>query len=172
MGKLNKQHLNKENKINLQSKKQASINEDIQKLSELIRKVNDLINPEETLDYLQKKDLVDKLYGKHPKCFIKLTPIGRDTSPYLIPLCNRSGYEDPKVIAVALKMVQRLMAQHADEFDSNDMQRVLNQLNHRNNVLSKAIPKPAMMAAQKAKLTRMFHNIKQHLNTINGRENI
>lgn len=145
------------------------IQEDIQRLSELIRKVNDLINPEDSLAYLQKKDLVDRLYGKHPKCFIKLTPIGRDTSPYLIPLCNRSGYEDPKVIAVAIKMVEKLMTQNSDLYDSNDMQKVLNQLNHRNNVLSKVIPKPAMMAAQKSKVTRMFNNIRQHLDVIKGR---
>jgi hypothetical protein len=150
-------------------KMSEKIQEDIQRLSELIRKVNDLINPEDSLAYLQKKDLVDRLYGKHPKCFIKLTPIGRDTSPYLIPLCNRSGYEDPKVIAVAIKMVEKLMTQNSDLYDSNDMQKVLNQLNHRNNVLSKVIPKPAMMAAQKSKVTRMFNNIRQHLDVIKGR---
>jgi hypothetical protein len=146
-----------------------NINEDIQRLSELIRRVNDLINPEDNIEYLQKKDLVDRLYGKHPKCFLKLKPIGQDTSPYLIPLCNRSGFEDPKVIQVAIGMVQKLMTQNSDSYDQNDMQRVLNQLNHRNNVLSKDIPKPASMAAKKSKVTRMFSNIKQHLDMIKGR---
>jgi hypothetical protein len=149
-----------------------NINEDIQRLSELIRRVNDLINPEDSIAYLQKKDLVDRLHGKHPKCFLKLMPIGQDTSPYLIPLCNRSGFEDPKVIQVAINMVQKLMAQNSDEYDPNDMQKILNQLNHRNNVLSKAIPKPASMAARKSKVTRMFNNIKQHLDIIKGRNNI
>lgn len=148
-----------------------TINEDIQRLSELIRKVNDLINPEDSLEYLRNKDLVDRLYGEYPKCFLKLNPIGRDTSPYLVPLCNRRGFEDPKVIAVAIQMVQKLMAQKSDEFDQNDMQKVLNQLNHRSNVLAKVIPKPASMAAKKSKVTRMFNNIKQHLNMINGRNN-
>ena len=139
------------------------LKEDIKYLSELIRKANDLINPEDTLAYLQRKDMRDRLYGDKPKCFLKLLPIGRDTSPYLIPLCNRAGFEDPKVIAVALKMVHRLMAQKADLFDPNDMQKILNQLNHRNSVLSKAVPKPMSMGAKKAKVTRMFKNIKQHL---------
>lgn len=139
------------------------LKEDIRHLSELIRKANNLINPENTLDYLTKRDLIDRLYGQKPKCFLKLQPIGRDISPYLIPLCNRAGFEDPKVIRVAIGMVQRLMSDKGDQFDSNDIQKVLNQLNHRNNVLSKKIPKPMSMGAKKAKVTRMFKNIKHHL---------
>jgi len=139
------------------------LKEDIRHLSELIRKANDLINPEDSVAYLQKKDVRDRLYGDKPKCFLKLLPIGRDTSPYLLPLCNRAGFEDPKVIAIALKMVQKLMAEKSDMFDSNDIQKVLNQLNHRNNILSKTVPKPMSMGAKKAKVTRMFKNIKQHL---------
>lgn len=135
-------------------------------LSELIRRANDLINPESSIAYLQKKDLIDKLYGEKPKCFLKLMPIGRDTEPYLVPLCNRAGFEDPKVIGIALKMIQKLMDEKGDMFDNNDMQKVLNQLNHRNSVLSKEIPKPMSMGAKKAKVTRMFSNIKQHLDGI------
>ena len=139
------------------------LNEDIKHLSELIRKANNLINPEDSIAYLQKKDLRDRLYGEKPKCFLKLLPIGRDTEPYLIPLCNRAGFEDPKVIKIAIKMVERLMASKADMFGSEALQKVLNQLNHRNSVLSKTVPKPMTMAAKKAKVTRMFKNIKQHL---------
>jgi hypothetical protein len=127
------------------------IGKDIQRLTELIRKANELINPEDSIAYLQKKDLIDRLYGEKPKCFLKLLPIGQDTSPYLIPLCNRSGMEDPKVIAIALKMVQKLMAEKSDKFDSNDMQKILNQLNHRHSVLSKTVPKPMTTAAKKSK---------------------
>jgi hypothetical protein len=141
----------------------SKLKQDFQHLSELIRKANELINPEDSISYLTKKDIRDRLYGTHPKCFLKLLPIGRDTEPYLIPLCNRNGFEDPKVIAVAIKMVQRLMAEKSDQFDSNDIQKVLNQLNHRNSVLSKTVPKPMSAAAKKAKVTRMFKNIKQYL---------
>jgi hypothetical protein len=144
------------------------IKEDVQHLSELIRKANDMINPENSLAYLSKKDLIDRLYGDKPKCFLKLLPIGRDTSPYLVPLCNRAGFEDPKVIEFAIKMVEKLMSQKADQFDSNDFQKVLNQLNHRKSVLSKTVPKPMSMAAKKAKVTRMFKNIKQHLDMYKG----
>lgn len=142
------------------------LKEDIRHLSELIRKANDLINPENSLDYLTKRDLIDRLYGDKPKCFLKLQPIGRDVSPYLIPLCNRAGFEDPKVIKVAIGMVQRLMQDKGDMFDSAAIQRVLNQLNHRNSVLSKKIPKPMSMGAKKAKVTRMFKNIRHHLDMV------
>jgi len=141
----------------------SKLNEDIRHLSELIRKANDLINPESSIEYLQKKDLRDRLYGEKPKCFLKLLPIGQDTSPYLVPLCNRAGFEDPKVISVAIKMVQRIMSEKSDKFDTNAVQHVLNQLNHRHSVLSKEVPKPMSMGAKKAKITRMFQNIKQHL---------
>ena len=146
------------------------LKEDIRHLSELIRKANELINPEDSIAYLQKKDIRDRLYGEKPKCFLKLLPIGRDTSPYLIPLCNRAGFEDPKVIGIAIKMVQKLMAEKSDQFDSNDIQKVLNQLNHRNNILSKTVPRPMSMGAKKAKVTRMFKNIKQHLDMIKTKE--
>ena len=87
----------------------TNIKEDIEKLSELIRRANDLINPEDSLAYLQRKDVVDRLYGEKPKCFLKLLPIGQDLEPYLIPLCNRRGFEDPKVITHAIAMVGKLM---------------------------------------------------------------
>ena len=141
----------------------SKLNEDIRHLSELIRKANDLINPESSIEYLQKKDLRDRLYGEKPKCFLKLLPIGQDTSPYLVPICNRAGFEDPKVISVAIKMVQRIMSEKSDKFDTNAVQHVLNQLNHRHSVLSKEVPKPMSMGAKKAKITRMFQNIKHHL---------
>lgn len=136
------------------------------KLSELIRRADELINPEDSLAYLQKKDVRDRLYGEKPKCFIKLLPIGRDTSPYLLPICNRAGFEDKKVIGVSLKLVQKLMDDPNGKFDTNTLQGILNQLNHRHNVLSKTVPKPATAAARKAKVTRMFKNIKGHLDMI------
>jgi len=149
-----------------ESKMKANLKEDLERLSELIRRANELINPEDSLEYLQKKDLVDRLYGEKPKCFLKLLPIGQDVSPYLIPLCNRRGFEDPKVITHAISLVGTLMKQQGNNFDSNEIQHVLNQLNHRNSVLSKNVPKPMSMGAKKAKVTRMFKNIKQHLDMI------
>jgi len=137
--------------------------EEFQQLSELIRKANDLINPEDSLAYLLKKDIRDRLYGEKPKCFMRLPKVGRDTSPYLLPLCNRSGQEDPKVINVSLKMIQKLMVDTSGKYDVNTLNSLLSRLQHKQNTFIKNVPKPANMAAKKAKVTRMFQKIKQYL---------
>ncbi len=139
------------------------LKEEFKQLAELIRKANELVNPEDSLSYLLKKDLRDRLYGDKPKCFLKLLPIGRDTSPYLLPICNRAGIEDPKVINVSLKVIQKLMDNTNGKFDVNALQSILNQLNHRHDTFIKKVPKPASAAAKKAQVTRMFKNIKQYL---------
>ena len=140
------------------------LKEEFKHLSELIRKANELINPEDSLSYLLKKDVRDRLYGDKPKCFMKLLPIGRDTSPYLLPICNRAGIEDPKVINVSLQVITKLMADPSGKFDINALQSILNQLQHRHDTFIKQIPKPASAAARKAQITRMFKNIRQYLN--------
>jgi hypothetical protein len=140
------------------------LKEEFKHLSELIRKANELINPEDSLSYLLKKDVRDRLYGDKPKCFMKLLPIGRDTSPYLLPICNRAGIEDAKVINVSLQVVTKLMADPSGKFDINALQSILNQLQHRHDTFIKQIPKPASAAARKAQVTRMFKNIRQYLN--------
>lgn len=137
------------------------IQEELENLSELIRKANELINPDKSIGYLLKKDMRDRLYGEKPACFMKLKPIGRDTSAYLFPICNRYGMEDPKVIQLSIKMVERLI--NDGRFDSGSLQTMLNSLNHRNDTFVKRIPKPASQAAKKAQVTRMFNNIKKYL---------
>jgi hypothetical protein len=141
----------------------TNLKKDLDHLSELIRKANELINPENDLSYLIKKDIRDRLYGEKPKCFIKILPIGRDTSPYLLPICNRQGIEDAKVIKVSIKVIEKLMSNENGKFDVNMLQTVLNKLNHHDSVFSKQIPKPMSTGAQKAKVTRMFGNIKKYL---------
>lgn len=140
------------------------IKEELQNLSELIRRANELINPDQSIGYLLKKDMRDRLYGMKPACFMKLAPkslYGRDTSAYLFPVCNRYGMEDPKVIQISIKMIERLMTD--DRFDSGALQTMLNSLNHRNDTFVKQVPKPASAAARKAQVTRMFSNIRKYL---------
>ena len=138
-----------------------NINEELKVLSELIRKADKLINPEDSLAYLIHKDVRDRLYGKKPACFMKLRPIGRDTSAYLFPICNRSGMEDPKVIKLSISMLQKSMVD--SRFDPKDIQGMLGKMQHRHDTFIKQIPKPASAAAKKAKVTKMFDNIKKYL---------
>ena len=134
-------------------------------LLELIRTANALIDPEDSLSYLQKKDVVDKLRGDKPTCFMKIQGIGQDASDYFLPICNRNGIEDPKVINVSLQAVKKMIDGYSGKYDVNVMNTMLNKLQHKHNILSKAIPKPAKAAARKAKITKMFKNIKNHLDT-------
>ena len=142
---------------------EKKLKEDFELLSELIRKADELINPEESLAYLVHKDMRDRLYGQKPSCFMRLRPIGRDTSAYLFPICNRSGMEDPKVINLSIKMLQRVMTDQSGRFDTNDTQSMLNKLQHKHNTFVKNVPKPASQAARKAHVTKMFDNIKKYL---------
>jgi len=142
---------------------------DFMYLEELIRKVDGYLMPppEDDIEYLYSKDLRDRLYGKHPKCFIKIKGIGRDIST-LLPICNRHGHKDPKVIDIARQVVRKLMSDKSDEFDINGLTSILNKLDRLYNVYSKDIPKPPEAAGRKANVTRMMNRIKKHLDVYKG----
>lgn len=142
---------------------------DFMYLEELIRKVDGYLMPEpkDDLEYLYSKDLRDRLYGKNPACFIKIKGIGRDIST-LLPICNRHGHKDPKVIDIARQVLQRIMNDKSGEYDSNDLVVVLNKLDRLYNTYSKDIPKPPEAAGRKANVTRMMNRIKKHLDVYKG----
>lgn len=142
---------------------------DFMYLEELIRKVDGYLSPEpaDDIDYLYSKDLRDRLYGKNPKCFIKIKGIGREF-PTLLPICNRHGHKDARVIEITKQVLQKLMQDKAGMYDSNEMMQILNKLDHMHNVYSKDIPKPPEAAGRKANATRMMNNIKKHLDVYKG----
>lgn len=142
---------------------------DFMYLEELIRKVDGYLLPQsdDDMEYLYSKDLRDTLYGKYPKCFLKIKGIGREF-PTLLPICNRHGHKDPKVIAIAKQVVEKMMNDKAGMFDSNELTNILNKLDRMHNVYSKEIPKPPEAAGRKANVTRMMNRIKQHLDVYKG----
>jgi hypothetical protein len=143
--------------------------QDYMYLEELIRKVDGYLMPYPTddMDYLYSKDLRDRLYGKNPKCFIKIKGIGREF-PTLLPICNRHGHKDPKVIAMTRNVLRKLMNDKAGLFDGNEMLELLGKLDRMYNVYSKDIPKPPEAAGRKANVTRMMNRIKKHLDVYKG----
>jgi len=144
---------------------------ELQNLQELIRTAsNHLLTKEEKIGYLTNPELRNRLYGKFPECFISLKKMGRDTSPYLLPICNRAGVIDPIVIKIAYKAVGKLMNDNTGTFDINDLQSILDKLDRMKSRYEKSIPKPPKAAARKAVVTRMFNNIKNHLVTIGPKE--
>lgn len=137
-------------------------------LEELIRTAYKNLDPVDKYSYLYHKNMVNALMGEKPDCFIILKRkdggrMGQDTRTYNLPICNRAGFEDPDIIKLSLKMVKRLMNDDTGQFDTNDLQSALSRLQHRFDVFSKEVPKPAHMAGYKANTTRMFNNIKKHL---------
>lgn len=144
---------------------------ELQTLHELIRTASDhLLTKEEKIGYLTNPELRNRLYGKFPECFLCLKRMGRDTSPYLLPICNRAGIIDPMVIKISYKAVAKLMNDNTGTFDVNELQKILDKLDRMKARYKKSIPKPPQAAARKAVVTRMFNNIKGHLQTIGPKE--
>jgi hypothetical protein len=143
--------------------------QDFMYLEELIRKVDGYLMPEPDgdLDYLYNKDLRDRLYGKYPQCFIQLKGMGREF-PTLLPICNRHGHKDPKVIDISRQVVQKIMQDKNGLFDGNETVELLGKLDRMYNVYSKPVPKPPEAAGRKANVTRMMNRIKKHLDVYKG----
>jgi len=138
-----------------------------QHLEELIRTVSDhLLTKEEKIGYIMNPELKQRLYGKFPKCFISLKKMGRDTSAYLLPLCNRAGIIDPEVIQISYTAVGKLLSDSSGMYDINDLQTILDKLDRLKARYKKTVPKPPQQAGRKAVVTRMFKNIKTHLKNI------
>ncbi len=136
-------------------------------LEELIRTAsNHLLTKEDKVGYLMDPKLKSALYGKFPECFISLKRMGRDTSAYLLPLCNRAGIIDTEVIKISYAAVGKLLSDPSGMYDVNDLQTILDKLDRLKSRYSKAIPKPPQAAGRKAVVTRMFNNIKTHLKTV------
>lgn len=148
----------------------TEMEQNVEVIEELIRKVDgylDPIQPDDDLSYLYNKDTRDRLYGKNPNCFLKMQGIGREF-PTLFPMCNRHGHKDAKVIDVSRRVVKKLMSDERGDIDSNDLMTILNKLDRAHSVYSKDIPKPPGQAGRKAYTTRMFNNIKKHLDVYKG----
>lgn len=140
---------------------------ELHRLEELIRTASDhLLTKEEKITYIMNPELRNRLYGKFPECFISLKRLGRDTSPYLLPVCNRAGIIDPQVIAISYKVTEKLLSDPTGSFDINELQGVLDKLTRLKNRYSKMPVKPPQQAGRKAIVTRMFNNIKNHLATV------
>jgi len=134
------------------------------RLEELIRMAsNHLLSQKEKIGYLTNPELKKRLYGKFPTCFISLKRMGRDTTAYLVPICNRAGIIDPEVISISYKAVGKLMSDPGGMYDINDLQMILGKLDRMKDRYEKTIPKPTQQAGRKAVVTRMFNNIKKHL---------
>lgn len=139
-------------------------------INELVRKVaNHLMTPHERFADIANRQFRQKLFLTNPECFISLKQIGRDTSDYLLPICNRAGIVDPVMINISYKLVQRLSDKNSGMFNSEDLQKTLARLQYLKSRYGKDIAKPMNQAARKGLVTKLFKNIRTYLLLI-GRE--
>lgn len=133
-------------------------------IDELVRKVtNHLMTPNERFDYITVPQLKQRLFLTKPECFISLKRLGRDTSEYLLPICNRAGIVDPIMINISYKLVRYLIDKNSEAFDTEQLQKALAKLQYLRNRYGKDIIKPTRQAARKGLVTRLFNNIRSYL---------
>lgn len=135
-----------------------SLSEKFEVLDELIRKVNDLINPipvEDELEWLQNRDMSKKLFEEHPKCFIAMN-FGQQN--FTLPICNRMGMEDPKIIDFSIALVNKVAGR--DYADQEQIVVILRRLNMLKKKFSSDSPKPEDMAGRKAIVTKKLRQLK------------
>lgn len=143
-----------------------NLDEQLEQLSELIRKVSDVLSPydKKDLSWLQKKDIRDRLYGKYPKCFLQIKSKHENLPPFFC-VCNRMGIHDPKVISFSMKLAKKL--QNSENYDTNEIEMILIKLQRLFNTYNKEIPKPPIEASRKGKQTRNFSKIKKYMDILN-----
>jgi len=138
----------------------------VEKLQELVRKMNSLISPmsyHDTLKDLRTKPAGEVFKGNATKCII---PWKKGAQLVQIPICNRMGMIDPQMIEFGKKMVNKMRSVSPQD-DSGGADIIIAKLDKLHKKYSKDIPKPSDRAAQHGQVTKftnkILKNIKGHL---------
>jgi len=143
---------------------------ELQHLSELIRRVSNLLSPDTYLDNVSdiiNKQVRDRLIGVYPKCFLKAKNVWGRELP-IMPICNRRGIEDPSMIAFSLKVANAM--KDSPNIDQDHLGSTIVKLTRLQNKFSKSIPKPDEMAAKKALTTRLMTKVKDYLSLLSPKD--
>ena len=144
-------------------KKEKTVQESMDNLNELIRVANSLISPisvHDNLKWLMDRNLRKKHFEQYPKCYLSMNIGAKNFS---LPICNRSGIEDPNIISFSKKVINRMADRNM--LNSSDIIITLKRLDMLERKFSKPIPKPQGMAARKGKVTKTLNQIKQLLHS-------
>lgn len=149
-----------------------TLDEHIVKLEELIRTASQHLAggeeiEEDDIGALIKKDVRDRLYGKHPECFLSLKRMGRE--PFFLPICNRKAIVDPKAIKISMAVVQKMMANKSSG-DVNELQLVFDKLQRLQTRYGADIPKPPKAAARKAIVTKLMNKMGRYISVIKPKD--
>ncbi len=149
--------------------KTKEILNEVDKLSEFIQKVNDIVSPISFRDELRTvmdKQTRKSLCEKHPKCWLPVR-LG-NTDHMILPICNRNGATDKNMIAFSLKLANRLAGRK--DVDRGFLEISIRKLNRLNTSYSKDIPTPPNVAARKANLTKAMILLKKNINILRNKD--
>ena len=150
----------------------TTLDEHIEKLEELIRTASQHLASgdeieEDDIGSLIKKDVRDRLYGKHPECFLSLKRMGRE--PFFLPICNRKAIVDPRAIKISMGVVQKMMSKE-NSGDPNELQSVFDKLQRMQKTYGANIPKPPKAAARKAMVTKLMNKMGRYIQVIKPKD--
>ena len=128
-------------------KKKQMLHE-MEMLQELVRKIQNVLSPhthQQDSEYFSDATKSVEFYNKYPSCFVKMG-VGR--KHFLFPICNRMGFEDPKMIKLSLRLADRMY--NLKDVDGDSLNIVITKLNEYDRKFSKDIPKPISLAVLKS----------------------
>jgi len=144
---------------------------DTRYLQELLNNISSYLNLDDTDDqmkWLYNKKLVERLYGEKPECFVAIKGRGQDIST-ILPVCNRDGMKDPRIIQFSIKLAQKMGADDkvglVDPASLREAMEDLEELKEKA-MREKSSPKGA---ALKGNSTKGINKIKAHLKRVRGK---
>ena len=147
--------------------KKQIFTENFKVLNEFIQKVNDIISPISFRDEL--KTVMDKttrkqLSEKYPRCWLPVN-ISNSNVPFL-PICNRNGSTDKRMIAFSMRLANRLLDR--EDVDRGTLEITIKKLSRMHNTYSREIPTPPNIVARRANITKAMILLKKQLNALRG----
>ena len=151
----------------MKQNKESKLEEHIEQLEELIRTASAHIPHDDDIGALLKKDVRDRMKGKHPECFISLKRLGRE--PFFLPICNRKAIVDPKAIKISIGVVKKMM-DGQDSGDSNELLSVFDKLTRLQTRYDKDVPTPPKASARKAMVTKLMNKMGKYITVIKPKD--
>jgi hypothetical protein len=156
-------HLRRKNKM-----KKGVFQEDFKLLDELIHKIGNIISPvdnyNDEIKMVMTPETRKRIFDKNPKCFFPVRMGNKDA--FILPVCNRKGMTDQNMIALSIKMANKLLDR--ENVDRGMLEITIRRLERLHNKYSKDEVKPSGRAGLKGHLTRRLRNLNDYLHNLEG----
>jgi len=138
------------------------LKEEFHRLEEFIQKINHIVTPISFRDEL--KSIMDRerrkaLCEKYPKCWIPIN-VGGSLIPFL-PICNRNGMTDPRMIDFSLKLAKRL--NNRENIDHEMLEFAIDKLEKLHLKCSQKTPKTDHVTSKKDKISKASNTLNRSL---------